>query len=61
MVHHHIGDCMFVSSLMKHFQTNGLEEMDQFMATSFTRHHFPGLSMGLCEGYRASNKGAGHN
>ena len=33
-----------------------------FMATSFTRPHSPGLfSMGLCEGYRVSNKGEGHN
>ena len=33
-----------------------------FLATLFTRHHSPRLlSMGLCEGYGVSNKGAGHN
>ena len=30
MVHHHTGDCMFVSSSMKLFPTDGLEGMGQF-------------------------------
>ena len=30
MVHHRTGDYVFVSSSMKHFQTDGLEEMDRF-------------------------------
>ena len=30
MVHHHTGDCMFVSSSMKLFPTDGLEGIGQF-------------------------------
>ena len=30
MVHHHTGNCMFVSSSMKLFPTDGLEGMDRF-------------------------------
>ena len=40
MVHHHIGDCMFVGFSMKHFQTGGLEGMGQFLG-----HHAHQISL----------------
>ena len=44
MVHHCIGDYVFVSSSMKHFQTDGLEEMDRFHGHLVHQTLFPWTS-----------------